>query len=212
MSTTSVIVLDFDGTLLDTSSRHYAVYQMIAKKVGIKPLQFSDYWKLRRTKLSNMAVLLKDGLPNSKRNVANTLWLNNIETVDLLTKDKLFPGVLNWLQKHEKKVEFILSTLRSNSCLLELQIKSLGLSHFFKQIKVVQHQTDPSMAKALSVLNDIPRKILAWVGDTEVDIDAAHRVGTLAIGVTSGMRTSAYLKNAGADKIFNYITEIEMWN
>ena len=94
---------------------------------------------------------------------------------------------------------------------MEIQIKSLGLTDHFEQIKVIPHQANPSSAKASSILNDAPDKILGWVGGTEVDMDAARKIGVLAIGVTSGMRISQILKAAGAAKIYNCITEIEMW-
>lgn len=211
MSTAPFIILDLDGTLLNTSFRHYAVYRLVACNAGIEPLQFSDYWRLRRAGLSNMVVLLQGGLPNSKRDIAKSMWLKHIESMTMLKLDKMFPGVLEWLQKRVKNVKFILSTLRSNPQALEIQIKLLGLTDYFEQIKVIPHQANPSSAKASSILDDAPDKILGWVGDTEVDMDAARKIGVLAIGVTSGMRTSQALRAAGAAKIYNCVTEIETW-
>ena len=42
-----------------------------------------------------------------------------------------------------------------------------------------------------------------WIGDSNVDIESAHNLGCLGIGVTWGFRPAQNLLSAGADIIIN---------
>ena len=211
MSVAPVVVLDLDGTLLDTSVRHYGVYCLIAQSMQMRILPFSAYWQHRRRGLSNLEVLLQNGLLQGNRTLADSMWLEHIESVEMLKLDRLFPGVVGWLQAWEDTVRFALVTLRSDAQALKVQLARLGLSPHFRHVLIVPHQADAARGKAIAVKDSIHGNILAWVGDTELDMQAAQWIGARAIGVTSGMRTAQVLLAAGADDIFNVVTEIQTW-
>jgi phosphoglycolate phosphatase len=50
-----------------------------------------------------------------------------------------------------------------------------------------------------------------WVvGDTPLDITAAHEAGAIAVGVATGHHTTAQLRDAGADHVLGTLTEFPL--
>jgi len=211
MSITQVAVLDLDGTLLDTAARHYAIYCLITQSAQIQPLPLEVYWRYRREGSTNLEVLIQNGLKSSNRRFAQSTWLKHIETIEMLKLDRLFPGAKKWLKKQRGRVEFVLVTLRSNAQTLETQLEWLGISSYFRKVLVIPHQTDATRAKAVAVMKNVEGGILAWVGDSEVDINAARQIGVKPIGVSAGIRTKKALAKAGAAETYRMVTEIRNW-
>jgi phosphoglycolate phosphatase len=211
MSDLAVVILDLDGTLLDTSKRHYAVYRLIAKRLQVSALSLSNYWERRRVGSSNLNVLFQTGLPMSQRETAKDLWLQHIESVKMLASDQLLPGVRTWLETYQDRLEFLMVTLRSNPQGLENQLRQLALLDYFKDILVVPHQPQAHIAKAQAVTkNASSGKVLAWIGDSGVDMQAAQAIGARAIGVKSGIRTSDSLLAMGASEIFDSLPKVDL--
>ena len=204
-------MLDLDGTLLDTSARHYAVYSLIVRSLQVRLLSFTPYNQLRRSGMNNLDVLVKCGLPLEDLKLAKATWLKHIETLEMLKLDQLFPGVPEWLGSHENCIKFVLVTLRSNAKALGAQLGWLQLRPYFQQVLDVPHQHDPVGAKAMAVRQNVQADIAAWIGDSEIDIKAAQQIGVEAIGVTSGMRTAEALLSAGAHETHSFVTDIRRW-
>ena len=212
MSSSITVVLDLDGTLINTSPRHYVVYRTIVHQFGITPLPFNAYWKTRRQGLSNLDVLKENGLSSRHEALAAEMWLTNIESLEMLKQDQVFPGGMLWLEINQANVGFVLVTLRSHPDNLFNQLDWLGLTPFFKNVLVVPHQPKPHCAKANAVKTTIDANILIWIGDSEVDMLAAKLLSVPAIGVNSGMRSASKLKSAGARWLFDKITQINLLN
>lgn len=204
-------MLDLDGTLLDTSARHYAVYSLIAQSLQVQVLSFTAYIQLRRKGMNNLDVLIRCGLPPRDQKLAKLTWLKHIETSEMLKLDQLFPGVREWLGSHENCIDFVLVTLRSNPETLRAQLVWLQLFPYFQKVLDVPHQDDTVGAKAMAVKENVQGDIVAWIGDSEIDIKAARHVGVEAIGVTSGMRTAEELLAAGAHETRSLVTDIRRW-
>ena len=211
MSIAPVVVLDLDGTLLCSAFRHYTVYCLIIRRLGLEALPYTIYWQGRRKGLSNLEMLFYTGLQAADRQWVQALWHQHIESVEMLRLDELFPGVIEWLQTKQVEVRFVLVTLRSKAYALKAQLAWLGLTGHFQHILIVPHQPQAAQSKARIVESNIQTEILAWVGDSEVDMQAAQQLGVQAIGVTSGMRSAGALLAAGADKIFANIIHLQKW-
>jgi phosphoglycolate phosphatase len=54
---------------------------------------------------------------------------------------------------------------------------------------------------------DVPNNQIYVIGDTPLDIDAAHAVGCTAIAVATGHYDTEALRNAGADHVLNTLEE-----
>lgn len=205
------VILDLDGTLIDTAPRHYIVYSRLSERFSLDPITQQDYWALRRNGLSNAQVLRKTGLRDELSPSADAIWRRDIESKPLLELDCLLPNVVPWLESWRLAVPFVLVTVRSNAPAVAEQLERLDLLRYFIQVIVVGHGAGGNNIKATAVreqLNDHP---VAWVGDTELDMRAAQEIGARAIGVTSGIRTPERLQEAGAEDIVTSVTAIRTW-
>ncbi len=167
---------------------------------------FNDYWRRRRRGMSNLAVMEAGGLTEHTR--ARQLWLEWIESPEMLELDVLFPRVPEWWDSWGGIVELRIVTVRSNIESARHQLDRLGLDN---DALVVPHGDSDAQQKAQAV-KGAGRLPVAWVGDTEVDIAAGTSLGVDAIGVTSGMRTRSFLLRAGAKRVYAKTTEIASWD
>ncbi len=51
------IIFDLDGTLIDVSARHYALYRSVISEQGVEALPPDDYWQHRRAGESTIDLL-----------------------------------------------------------------------------------------------------------------------------------------------------------
>ncbi|MFC1516559.1 HAD family hydrolase [Thermodesulfobacteriota bacterium] len=205
------IVLDLDGTLIDNSVRHFEVYKFLSSNLGITNiLKQKEYWDLRRGGLSNIQVMLYRGMAPSLRNLVFARWMEMIENDEMLRRDNHFPGVKEWLWNAEKLFNLYLITLRKNITLVNDQIDRMGIMSFFRKVICVSHDRDPATSKAKAFDMQARKKIEVWIGDSEVDLQAAQIIGTKFIAVSSGVRDEKWLRSAGATEIYRFITEIDL--
>jgi len=105
-------------------------------------------------------------------------------------------------------------TVRSNAEALREQVGRLDLLRHFTDVVVVGHRSDADAEniKARAARHRLCDHPVAWVGDSEVDIEAAREIGARPIGVTSGIRTAERLRQAGAADIVDCVTAIRAWS
>jgi phosphoglycolate phosphatase-like HAD superfamily hydrolase len=92
------------------------------------------------------------------------------------------------------------------------QLESIGLHAWFDHIIVVD-STDPGFDKASEVHPYLKNRILErtlWIGDTEVDVDAARRLGVKICAVSCGLRTTDYLASLKPDFLFSDVDSIRL--
>jgi phosphoglycolate phosphatase-like HAD superfamily hydrolase len=129
----------------------------------------------------------------------------------LLELDCVLPGVVQWLDAWRNAVHFVLVTVRSNAQAVREQLGRLDLLRYFTDVIVVSHRSASNNIKAIAARKHIIDRPVAWVGDTELDIEAAREIGARPIGVTSGIRTAERLRQAGAADIVDCVTAIRIW-
>ena len=67
---------------------------------------------------------------------------------------------------------------------------------------------DPTVPLALAAAMGVAPAACAFVGDSDVDMETAHRAGMLAVGVAWGFRPADVLQENGADVIVNTPSEL----
>lgn len=65
----------------------------------------------------------------------------------------------------------------------------------------VGRKPDPRGALMIAERMGLPAEVIAYVGDTSIDMETAKRAGMFALGVTWGFRDRAELEGAGARQI-----------
>lgn len=155
------------------------------------------YWESKKA-LVNRRELLELSNAGSIYDEYLSNWLSLIETKDLLALDKVQEGALGCLQAWKSLgVNLVLVTLRKNKDAVQEQLQLQGISTFLDTILVCDHVSG-GLGKANAVRECQNVQVMpgesVWIGDTEVDWEAARSLGVDIILVENGLRNKAYLE------------------
>ena len=192
-----MIVVDLDGTILDGRERHHACYRRILESFGAEPLALARYWELKRSRCNRRTVLGMSGVED-RYSEFMTQWLATIESAEMLALDRVHPGALEALgQLRANGHRLALVTSRQHEGELFDQLAALGLRSSFDHV-VVAVGAETGVKKAAAYTDSgLPAACSAWIGDTEVDIEAARVLGAPSFAVCNGLRTRDYLASLG---------------
>jgi phosphoglycolate phosphatase-like HAD superfamily hydrolase len=199
------LLIDLDGTILDVSARHHAVYRELMSEWGYVPLPRGEYWERRREGNSTPA-LLDGSISEAERALFAGQWLERIESPESLRLDALFEGAVEALEQLVRDWDLILVTLRRERCNLLQQLDELRIAQLFRQViscgdSVTQRKADlPGLERV--------REGGYVIGDTEADIEFASDTGRRLVCVANGTRNREYLSGHGARVIVGSIAEV----
>lgn len=204
------IFFDLDGTLIDTSERHYKVYKDILTYYKIpNTLTKKEFWNKKRKGGKTVEFLPK----NSSKELIQRFteeWLKRIEDRRYLKYDSLLRESLGVLSVLKNKACLMLVTLRNNRENLLWELDNFGLTNYFKEILA---------NSSLEVENKIPlikdyiernskRDNFIIVGDTEADISAGKEIGMLSVAVTYGIRSKEFIAKLKPDFCIDNLPEL----
>lgn len=202
------IIFDLDGTLVNTIDDLGLACDYLLKKHGIEPKwTVADY----KNFVGNGAKLLV------KRAFENKLSESELDAIYEEFKIKyneiklehahIYPGIEE-VAKSLKDAGIILVV-----CTNKPDVAAKGMIDTLfakKSFDVVQgaldnkpRKPDPLVPSEILKSLSIKPNEAVWIGDSNVDIEAAHNLGCLGIGVTWGFRPLENLVSAGADIILN---------
>jgi len=212
MTRTRTVILDLDGPLLDGRRRHYAVYQAILRRHGYCPLDGAAYWEMKRERHDRRRQLAASGAEALYDDFLR-LWLESIEQPEYLALDRVQTGAIarlaSWKAAHKR---LVLATQRRHGDRLREQLQTLGLDRYLDHVVVGTH-AEGGQGKARGVralpLDARPDECL-WVGDTEVDVEAARALGCPIWAVWCGLRTKAYLASLNPDYLSADLTRVSL--
>jgi phosphoglycolate phosphatase-like HAD superfamily hydrolase len=206
------IILDLDGPLLDGKFRHYACYSQILQKYGYAPLSLDHYWQMKRARISRREQLAASQADTIYEDFLQD-WLELIEHPNLLALDRLQPNVFHKLEQWRNYgIQLIVITLRSKPENLYHQLTHFGLDTILDQVLTCDHQLG-AKGKSSQLKKAIPNlssQSSLWVGDTEIDIEAARLLGCPIWAVSCGLRTESYLASLSPDFLSSDLTSINL--
>lgn len=208
----TTIVLDLDGPLLDIMHRHYKCYSDIMTAQGYLPIPIDRYWDMKRNRVNReMLLSLSNAADIYDEFLAS--WIEKIENREYLALDRLQDGAIDVIRGwKEAGIRLLLATMRNNSTNLHWQLGELGIKRFFDEVVVAGcRQSGPAKYELIRPLLD--SKCLdgvIWVGDTEVDIQAARELGVKACALTCGLRAEKYLASIYPDILAKNLHSLAM--
>jgi len=115
-------------------------------------------------------------------------------------KYKIFPGILELLEKHQHECLYYVWTARGRASTLKL-LKENGILHFFEGISTPDEGLQKPNPEALKLLvGPIEKDSACLIGDSSVDMIGAKFFKILAIGAHwSTEANKESLKQGGAD-------------
>lgn len=206
------LILDLDGPILDGKLRHYACYSQILNRYGYTPISLKRYWEMKRNRLPLKKQLLASGAEAIQEQFLQA-WLEKIEQPDLLRCDRLQLGVKEKLEEWRNSgLQLVLATMRRFPKYLQQQLVNFGLNSLLDHVLVCEHQLG-GVGKAQQVQKFLPQispSNCIWIGDTEIDIEAARSFGCPIWVVTCGIRTKTYLASLSPDLIGSELRHINL--
>lgn len=181
---TKAIIFDLDDTLIDTKKRHFEIVVEFLKARG-KVLGFNEYQNLRKkNNWSNKQLI--DNL-YSLGDEFSIFWRLNIENAEYLKYDvEIVNTQLLSKIKAKDSYDFILLSLRSNFKTAEDQFKRFCFSSLIDKYYFLKHSDLNPKIEELKRLHEIYPQLF-FIGDSNMDCDAAKKAGVDFVGVQTGI-------------------------
>lgn len=197
--TTKAIILDFDGTLGDTTEVITRTMQATIKELGLPCRTDSECAATIGLKLVEIPPALFPETDLNPQTFASTYRrLFHIFNADGAVK--LYPNVQETLHKlHSRGYILTIASSRSHTT-LDIYISKLGLSDIITYVvggeDVTAGKPDPEAVNMTLGKLGLRADETIVVGDTSFDIDMGRNAGTKTCGVTYGNGSKASLKDA----------------
>jgi phosphoglycolate phosphatase-like HAD superfamily hydrolase len=203
MSEARLLAFDLDGTLISCAPRQTTVLLVEANRLDVK-VDTSRVWEGKRDGMSTLDALLHVGMSPSKAGQLSRNWRRHIEDPAWLALDSCFDDTLGVLcAARDKGYRLLLVTARTNPTWLRLQLLRLRLASFFDEVRVVSPRS-ARKEKANLLRRYSP---LIYIGDTEVDVDAAACAQVPFFALDRGQRCRSFLARVGASRIGTRLEE-----
>lgn len=175
------VLFDLDGTLLDSFSVHYEVYEIMFARFGIQITKESFLSTYSPNWYETYQAM---GLPKEDWDAANSYWVEEAEK----RNSELLPGVYETLSQLDGRFTLGLVTSGSKSRVLK-DIERTGIGGFFKTIVTGNDIQTPKPAPeglelALRSLGMESSEVV-YIGDAFADYEMAKAAGVHFLGVSS---------------------------
>lgn len=200
--TVTTLILDLDGPLLDGKQRHYRCYRDILEENDFKPISVEQYWDMKRNRVNRRDLLALSDAASFYDEFLEA-WIDRIETRKYLQLDLLQNHVIELLSEWKtEKRRLILATMRKSPLNLTWQLEQLKIDRFFDDVVVVSggREAENKASEVKPRLRGNPADVI-WIGDTEIDIVAARKLGMKVCALTCGLRTREFLSTLSPDQI-----------
>ncbi|MCK6552398.1 HAD hydrolase-like protein [Myxococcota bacterium] len=207
-----MLFIDLDGTILDVTARHYAVYveALASPELRGQPLPEKEYWALRRDGKPWEELVKLSRLFPTKVKAFGERFDERIESPEMLALDTVRTGVETALGKLYTKTPIILVTQRKDDVNLENQLAALKLRRYFATVlsgtpeKLRRADKDARWKHKASLIKQryklLPTEAV-YVGDTETDVKAAKSLGFEVYLVEGGHRKRELQIKADPDRL-----------
>jgi phosphoglycolate phosphatase len=206
----SVIILDCDGTLVDSQRHIAAVFNETITSFGYDPVAPDTVYRVIGLSLDDaLGRLLPDCPAPRRQGLINTYRARY--ALDVAGKNPLYDGVCEFLDTlHREGRWTAMATGKSRAGALRV-VAEHELSRYFPIIKTgdtCRPKPDPDMILQILEELDLSPDRAIMVGDTTFDVEMANAAGVRAVGVTCGAHASDELALAGADLILSSLPDL----
>lgn len=190
------LILDFDGTLVDSGKAYFPIYQSILAERGLKISQSEINKHFGKTAEDILIALFPELTTKEVKSIIEEKNKRFINSLDLVTKT---PCVDVFLKK-AIKFELAIATSSSMQTMKPL-IERFGWSGLFKTI--VLGYDVPRPKPAPDILLEVARRLglkvsdCVFIGDSLFDARAAFNAKMIFLGVETGGFTREMFKQEG---------------
>jgi phosphoglycolate phosphatase len=211
MSTTHSVLLDLDGTLIDSRPGIVASCLAALRALGHKPDEALDVKRFIGPPLEDMMQLLLQSYGDDRVGEAVVAYRQHYGESGLLGSEP-YPGIGSALQQmRQAGLRIYLATSKREAFARRI-LQHLELAAYFDGIygSVPGGQLDhkPELLAHILSEQNIPASRSLMVGDRRHDIVGAHAVGMRSLGVLWGYGNRDELETAGADQLVESTSDL----
>ena len=213
------VLFDIDGTLISSGGAGAASWRMAFDDLYGIPADIGEYTDAGMTepevgRLTFKNVIGHEPSRSELARVMSTRLHYLPRTVAESKNFRVLPGVVETLDRLGADGYLLGITTGGMEAAAHIKLARANLNHYFCFGGYGSDSTDRAeltrraLARAGTLLGERvdPQEALV-VGDTPHDVDAAHDVGALAVGVATGHFTKDELRDAGADHVLGSLEE-----
>lgn len=185
----SLLIFDWDGTLMDSQGRIVSSFQSIISEMDIEARPDTDIRNIIGLGLDRAVATLYPHLNATERlQLANRYRAHYLQVNQMATP--LFPHVSETIhQLHQAGYLLAVATGKSRAGLDRSMCES-QLEQLFSTTRCAEEtcsKPDPQMLHEILVELDIPVHEAVMIGDTVYDLEMANNAGMASIGVNYGV-------------------------
>ena len=207
------VIFDLDGTLLDTIADIAAAANRVLESLGRPTYSLDVFLTLVG---DGVVVLFERAMPDAMSD--RDLMRTAIERFQVFyaeewnKRSKPYNGIddlLFWLQSQPMKVSILSNKPDRFTKLCAAHFfPNFNFAHVDGQRAEVPRKPDPAGIRIIAADLKVSAEEIAYVGDTNTDMETAVSAGCYAIGVSWGFRSVEELKRSGADLIVDHPNQI----
>jgi len=204
------IIIDLDGTLVDSREAYHEALEKALQKLGVKEFNPGLILEIPRRLEQNLPI--KDLMP--KINVEKFLEIY-LKAYYRIAEDKakLLPNTKETIEKLSGKAKLALLTMRYVPCEnIGRWLERVGLAKYFQCVVTALNTQFPKPSP--KALVDCAKRLgveageCAIVGDSVIDVKAGKNAGAKTVAVLSGIFTKEELEREKPDLIIKDIREL----
>jgi len=208
------IIFDLDGTLIDSVAAITESVNVALREMGIPEKDQTVIFRMLGKPFEQKFMELVGAVDDDIVERFATIFRAHYRRI-CLGSTRLLPdaeSTLRYLAARPVAVGVATTKPREFA---EMILEHLGCRQFFsvligpEDVEHVKPHPEP-IEKAARGLDVSPADCV-YVGDTPIDVDAAHAAGARCIAVYSGAYSQAELEAAGADWVFSGVGDIPNW-
>ena len=203
------VLLDIDGTLIDSNYLHVDAWSHAFQKLGLNV----PAWRIHRAIGSDSSKLLDDLIGDAPDEVKHEAKHHNTEYFDALKpRLKTFDGARGFIaDAADQGLRVVLATSAPSGELEKLLDVLDSEEHIYAVTSAEDVETakpDPDVIAVALARADVDAEHAIMIGDSVWDVIAASKVGVPSIALLSGGTGRTELRNAGASAVFDDIADL----
>ena len=208
-----VVLLDVDGTLVDSTYHHAVAWHRAFTREGIQVPMWQVHRRVGMGGDKFVGVVAGDDVEAERGDALREAWKQ--EYAALLAEVEPLPGAADLVRELDSAGYVVALASSGEKPFADAAVEELGIG---AHVALVTTTSDAENSKpdadilvaTLDRLEGVERAIL--VGDTPYDVEAAARIGLGCVALLTGGFSRAELEEAGAVAVVGDLTELQGWD